>query len=107
MLKTATGGMGLLVQQKVGAVEFKVTDTSGRKWDAKRLVHVVARDYAYQSWIDWQADMYANAGYDIMKTKGDFLFSLRGAEGYPPFEEIRGLVFHPNSNSMMVPYVSP
>jgi hypothetical protein len=106
MLKDASGGMGLLVQQKIGTVEFKVTDTSGRKWEAKRLMRVIARDYAYQSWLDWQASTYLDADYDIMKAKNDFLFSLKGTEGYPSFEEVRGLIFHPNSNSTMVPHVS-
>lgn len=104
MLKTMEGGLGLLVQRQAGVIEFKNTDTAGRKWEAKKLMWVIVRDVGYQSWLDYQADANLMVGNDLMEVDGT-VFSLSGAEGYPSFNDIRGKVFHPNSKKTMVPHV--
>lgn len=105
MLKTASGGMGLLVQRKTGKIEFKATDMSGRKWDAVKLMRVVVRDYAYQSWIDQQIDAHDQLHDDLMIASGGQIFSIRGSEGLPKVEDVRRALFHPNSNAALKPYV--
>lgn len=105
ILKGATGAIGLLVQRQAGKIQFKATDTSGRKWDADKLLRVIVRDFAYQSWLDCQADGFARAGYDLMQTPNGRVFSLLETTGYESFEAVRPEIFHINSNQIMVPYV--
>lgn len=53
------GSVGYLAQQRLAREpSFKVKDSSGRKWDADKLIRVVVRDFAYQTYIDAQ---FANA----------------------------------------------
>ena len=99
LLKGSAGAIGLLVQRQAGKIEFKVTDTSGRKWQAEKLFRVVARDFAYQAWIDKQiADMRA-ASVDMATNGVNAVFSL------DEFEELRGEYFHINSSAIPTPYV--
>lgn len=105
LLKGTTGAIGMLMQRMAGKIEFKATDTAGRKWDAEKLMRVVVREFAYKAWLDCAAEQYLFAGHDLMQTtKGD-IFSLRGAKGYPTYGHLRGTAFHINSNQIMVPYV--
>lgn len=105
ILKSATGAIGLLIQHQAGKIQFKTTDTSGRKWDAEKLLRVIVRDSAYQSWLDCQAEHFARAGYDLMQTSNGRIFSLLETTGYESFEAVRPEVFHINSNQIMVPHV--
>lgn len=105
MLKGSAGAIGLLLQRKVGKIEFKTTDTSGRRWNADTLFRVVVRDFAYQAWLDFEADRYAQAGQDLMQTPKGRIFSLLETTGYDSFEAVRPEVFHINSNEVMVPHV--
>lgn len=52
--KGKTGAIGLLVQERLANPTFKVRDSAGREWDAHRLVHVLVRNFAYQTFIDGQ-----------------------------------------------------
>lgn len=105
MLKGASGAIGMWVQRQAGKIQFKTTDTAGRKWDADKLFKVVMRDFAYQAWLDFEADRYAQAGQDLMQTPKGRIFSLLETTDYDSFEAVRPEVFHINSNEIMVPYV--
>jgi hypothetical protein len=107
----ARGAMGLLVQRKMAGLEFKVTDTSGRKWGARTLMRVVIRDFAYQSWIDFSLQSVRDAGVDLVEVQysdesKNFVMSMSGASGHPSLADIRSTIFHPNSNAAVEPYVS-
>jgi len=116
LLKNTSGAMGMLVQKKAGEIEFKVTDTSGRRWQANKLLAVIVRDYAYQSAIDAQLDdmrshgiklaaaiRVNDAGYIVEQVT----FAIDGdVAGHPSLDEIRDTIFHPNSTAQVTPYVS-
>ena len=105
LLKGAAGATGLLVQRQAGKIDFKASDSSGRKWNARTLMWVVVRDFAYQAWIDFEVEAFAESGHDLMQTTKGQVFSLLGTDGYPTFAMIRAIHFHPNSHSQMRPYV--
>ena len=62
LLHNTHGGVGLLVQRKMQKMDFTATDTSGRTWDAKKLMYVIVRDFAYQTVIDRQYADLKQAG---------------------------------------------
>lgn len=99
LLKGSTGAIGLLVQRQAGKVEFKVTDTSGRKWQAEKLFHVVVRDFAYQAWIDKQIADMRLASIEMATNNINAVFPLH------EFEDVRHLYFHINSSAIPTPYV--
>lgn len=114
LLRNAHGGMGLLVQRAVGVIGFKVTDTSGRKWEPAKLMQVVVRDFGYQSDIDAFVDarrafgenlaaaVWMNeSGYIVKQT----IFAIGESDAYPSLEAVRDTVFHPNSKAIVTPYV--
>ena len=116
ILKGATGAIGLLVQCQAGKIQFKVTDTSGRKWGAEKLLRVIVRDFAYQSWIDFRLGQIVAQGYDqaaavARDADGNVVakavFSISGEGRGPSLSEIRNLVFHPNSNNDVEPFNVP
>lgn len=114
LLRNAHGGMGLLVQRAVGTIGFKVTDTSGRRWEPTKLMQVVVRDFGYQSDIDafvdrrramgdrFAAAIWTNVGGYIVD---QVVFSIGEDETYPSLETIRDTVFHPNSKAILTSYV--
>lgn len=106
MLTGTTGAIGLLVQRQAGTIQFKATDAAGRKWDAEKLFKTLARDFAYQSWLDVQADQFIHTEHNLMQTPNGRIFSLLGTDGYDSFEAVRSEIFHINSNQIMVPHVS-
>jgi hypothetical protein len=105
MLKGAHGAMGLLVQRKAGKIDFRVTDTSGRKWEARKLFAVIVRDFAYQAWIDHEVERLMVAGVDLVQTPNGRVMSLFGIGDYERFVDVRDNIFHINSKQIMVPYV--
>lgn len=106
LLMGTSGAIGSLVQLRVGRIEFRATDTAGRKWDAHKLFHITVRDFAYQAWLDNEADRLLAAGVDVVETQNGAVMSLSGAPGYESFADVRGAVFHFNSTQIMVPHVS-
>ena len=113
-LRYSHGAIGLLLQRKLGAIEFKLYDTAGRKWDAVKLMEITSRDFAYQSWIDQQVRLLRNEGISIAYIQRDaardsergFAFSIgEPVDGYPTFSEIRSKVFHVNSTARIVGHV--
>lgn len=116
LLQGSAGAVGLLVQRQAGAIQFKATDTAGRKWDAGKLFRVVMRDFAYQAWIDFRLDQIAAQGHDqaaavARDADGNVVakavFSISGEGRGPSLSEIRNLVFHPNSNNDVEPFNVP
>lgn len=108
LLKNAHGAMGLLAQRQAGRIEFKADDTAGRSWNAKRLMDAVVRDAAYQAFIDVQVAELLRNGGDLVLTNHGQVLSLRATKGHPSLADMRSLLFHPNSTTVIVShYVSP
>jgi hypothetical protein len=113
MLKTATGGVGLLLQRKLEKPEFKVADASGRMWKAPVLMRTMVRDFGYQNDIEFDlahmdGDLAMVQYADPNHTNNGLVFSISGkTDGYPSFASIRGSIFHPNATARVVSYVSP
>lgn len=114
VLKRVSGGLGLLLQRKLGEVEFVVYDTANRKWDAKRLVKTVVRDFAYQMWIDAVAAQLVKDGHalaqvrydDPSKAEREVIISLGDKPGvYGTWADARREIFHTNSTARLTPYV--
>ena len=112
MLKSTHGATGLLVQKLVGTVQFRATDTSGRFWDSRTLMHTIVRDFAYQQWLNAQFDAILRDGIDLAvgyRFPDDYVltFSITGdTSGYDKLADIRSTIFHPNSTTMVKQYVS-
>ncbi len=107
LLKNAGDAMGQLIQRRVSIIEFKSTDTSGRKWNSNKLMRALVRDFAYQSFIDGQIEGLSASGVDLIETNGGHVFSLSGVDGYPSLVDVRHKHFHPNSTATVAAYVSP
>jgi hypothetical protein len=112
LIRDAHSATGLLIQRKVGTIDFKTTDTSDRKWDAKTLMRVVIRDFGYQSWLDTQFDEILASGTDLAtayrnnESGIDMTFSITGdTPGYEALDDIRSRIFHPNSTLLVKAYV--
>jgi hypothetical protein len=115
VLKDTHGAMGLVLQQKLSRIDFKLYDTANRKCDARRLMGATVRDFAYQAWIDRQVELAVNGGHSLGQVKyadpqradQEIVFSLGAKVGaYPTLDEIRSKVFHPNATASVIPYVS-
>lgn len=111
-MTSAHGGIGLLLQKKMGQVEFKLYDTADRRWDAEKLVALTVRDFAYQAWLDDSVEGLKRQGYKLARPSRivprdtDEAFSIRGeVEGYPTFEEVRAKYYHINSTARIEGYV--
>ena len=114
VIKDASGSLGLLLQKKMSVIEFKTHDSAGRKWDARRMVAVSARDFAYQTWLTMRVEQLLGEGFKLGYIERDvpkdqdrgFAFSLGEKIGaYPAFDEIRGKIFHVNSTARVAGYV--
>lgn len=115
ILKNAHGAVGLMVQRKAGEIEFKATDTSGRRWPAHKLLWVIVRDYGFQSALDSQLDEMRSRGIKLaaaihLDDSGDVIdrvvFAIADdVPGYPSIDEVRDTVFHTNSTAQVVPHV--
>lgn len=107
------GAMAELLKRKNDQMEFTTLDKSGRTWKSIALVRVLARDLAYQVFIDAQAKSLALQGdlADVVYTDPAHeghgaTVSLSGAAGYPSLESIRATVFHPNATAQLAHHVS-
>lgn len=106
-LLEAHGAMGLLVQRQAGKIRFKSRDTSGRNWDSAPIFHVIARDFAYQCWIDAALDNIADSGVTDVQVAyqnatRNFVIALVDLD-----DSKRSEIFHPNSSALPEAYVSP
>jgi len=106
-LTRPAGAVGLLLQRKVARPELTATDHSGRKWQADKLVAVMARDFAYQAYLD--------ATIDKLKGEGVEWVQVAHPSAYHPHHglvmrlaevgQLRKSIFHPNSHARLVPHV--
>jgi hypothetical protein len=105
-VKEAHGAIGLLLQQKMSNPDFRVKTPKGRSFDAVAYFFAEARNFAYQSWIDFTLEAIAQTS-DLAEvhypspdhaTYGT-VFSISGkTPGYKSFEEVK-LLFHYNSTA--------
>jgi len=97
LLKGASGGMGQLVQQKIGGIDFKGTDSLGRKFDAMVLVKTAVRQFAVQSALDVVVNEAARLGlpWIFVKTPDGLVRKVRRDE----FAAERSRTFHPNTRA--------
>lgn len=112
LLNRDAGTIGLLLQRKLSKPDLTLRDKGGRKWQADKLVVVVARDFAYQAQVDSQANAIEGDLAEVVYPNTHHagfgrILSLRGAtEGYATFAALRAAIFHPNSSAQLKVYVS-
>lgn len=113
VLLGSTGSLGVLLQRQLGKIQLKSTDASGRRWSAEKLFRVVVRDFAYQAYIDDRIARIVAAGGDMVvavsrDSAGQVVktatFSISGKGDGPSLAEVRGVLFHPNSNNDVEPF---
>jgi hypothetical protein len=102
------GAVGLLLQKKLEAPpRLLVRDRAGRAWQAETFVASLARDFAYQSYLDSVIERLDAAGVDMVQVV--YPDPTHEHHGMPlRLDEvglIRKTIFHPNSNATLVPYV--
>jgi hypothetical protein len=102
ILRGGAGAVGLLAQQRLVQPAFEVKDTSGRHWDASKLVRIVVRDFAYQTYIDSQFDAaLADGASEVFLEHADADHELQGASidlSAADWIDQRDDLFHVNSN---------
>lgn len=105
-VKQAHGAIGLLLQQKLSNPDFRVKTPKGRSFDAVAFFHAEARNFAYQSWIEFTLEAIAQTS-DLAEVRYPnpehaaygTVFSISGkTPGYKSFEEVK-LLFHYNSTA--------
>lgn len=114
--RTKSGHKGIfaeLAKRKLSKVDFTLTDSAGRSWEAVKLIGVVGRDFAYQAYLSAEFDRMSAAGQDIVDAvppvadhhSKDVVFSISGnVKGMPTLEAIRAKLFHPNSRVTVKPH---
>jgi hypothetical protein len=105
MLKGASGGMGLLLQKKLGSLEYRVADARGRMFEATVLMRTTLRHFAIQTAIDAVVSDANRRGQDVVfieradaSPEG---VSISGKHGYLSLEEARRRIFHPNTKAVL------
>jgi hypothetical protein len=97
ILKNESGGMGLLVQQKVGGIDFRSTDSLGRRFNSQVIVKTLVRQFAVQTAVDAVVLEADRRGQDHLwvKTPDGYAQRMTRAE----FEQARQRLFHPNTRA--------
>ena len=88
---------------------MKSVDAAGRLWDSSKLVALLGRDFAYQSFIDTQARALGLHSDVAQVTYDDpnhpycgLRVSLSGADkALPSLADVRKSVFHPNATAYL------
>lgn len=105
MLKNATGGMGLLVQSKLGALDFRASDAAGRMFEANTIMRTTIRQFAIQTSIEAVVFEANRRGQDVVFIEradaSPEEVSIAGRHGYLSLEEARRRVFHPNTKAVL------
>lgn len=103
----STGAIGQLLQQRLERPRLVARDKAGRAWLADKLVLNMARNFAYQTYLDAVLD---GAGLDgvtqLQIVYPDPHHEHHGTVLSP--EEVAALrdtIFHPNSHARLVPHV--
>lgn len=108
--KSLGGAMGQLLVKKVQKIEFKVSDSAARNWDAGRFVSFVAREFVYRVQLLKQlaavGDGLAEVFYPDHEEDG-LVFSPKGTDpAHPSFADLEKKVFHPNSKAEVFPHAT-
>lgn len=108
--RMGAGAIGLLAQQRLANPSFRVKDSAGRIWDGEKLVETLARDYAYQIFIDHQFDQAVKDGATVVELEHpDQNHEYAGLSidlTEDDWMTVRDKTFHINSN-LTIGYVVP
>lgn len=104
LLTRGAGSLGMLIQQQLGTTpRLTARDTSGRAWQLEKLVPVMARDFAYQAYIDTRLrELHASGARQVRLTHPS------GEEMVIPFLQAlaeRTGIFHVNAATRLEAYV--
>lgn len=103
LLTRPAGAVGLLLQKRLTDPQFTAIDKSGRKWQAALLVKTVARDFAYQAYIDFQAAQIIASGANA----AEVVWMDPTPAGYgtivllADLARARARYFHPNATAQL------
>lgn len=107
LLNRPAGAVGLLLQKKMDRPRLTARDKAGRAWQADKLVALMARDFAYQAYLDATIERFDEEGVEwVQVVYPDSTHDNHGL--HMRLDEvglIRKSIFHPNSNARLVPYV--
>lgn len=104
MLNRDAGAVGQLLTKKAEEVTLMATDRSGRRWQATTLVSVLAREFAYNVFIDSQLAVIDTDLVEIIHP--DPKHPHHGTKLYKhEIGAFRHAIFHPNSQAQVRPYV--
>ena len=108
LTKDEHGGIGYLIQNRVGKIKFVLVDSIGRKYEAVQFLRSAMRDAMYQIWIDVQiGQIKASEENTFLAVNQDpeknVKFSFTETEGMTTFnQENRKRAFHPNSTMIIL-----
>lgn len=113
LLTHMNGAMAALLKERGAERTLSVLDSAGRTWRSSTLAKFLARDFAYQTFLDIQAVKLAEQGdlvevsyTDPTHANQGLVLSLSGAEGYPSLASVRAKIFHPNATAQLIHHVS-
>lgn len=111
MLTTQGGAMGELQRKAANTVELTSRDAAGRTWRSEVLVKTLARDFAYQTFIDGQVKALREQGataaqvtyLDPTHENHNLIVAITGpgTPGVPNLAAVRDTIFHVNSNASL------
>ena len=110
LLNRPAGYVGLLLQKRLADPELVAIDRAGRKWQAAALVKTVARDFAYQAYIDFQVDQILDSGANAAEVVwmnpehpnyGDIVMLSGSSKLHPDLAAVRSFYFHPNATAQL------
>lgn len=107
LLHEKAGAIGLLLQKKMGVPRLTARDGAGRAWQSDQLVAVMARDFAYQAYLDATIERLDADGVELV----DIAYPDPGHANHgltirlDEVALVRRTLFHPNSTARLVPHV--
>ena len=107
VLTRSAGSLGALIQKKLGSpIRLTARDSAGRAWPLEKLVPVVARDFAYQVYVDDHLESLRVAGdekVEIYYADPARNLTLSIKEAFAR----RAALFHPNATAMITKHYVP
>lgn len=109
MLTRPGGAMAELARVSTDTIELHSKDAAGRTWKSSALVRTMARDFAYQRFIDHQAYAFGLQGSTLVKINyldqnhqdQGLIISLGDQPGYVSLQSVRRRIFHPNASATL------
>lgn len=102
--------VGAIIRSKFGRVSrlsFNQVDRLGRKRASDAFVGTMIRHHLVLARVESQMFSIAKAGIDLVQVQGadDRVVSITGTTpGYESYDEVRDILFHPNSSATVVAY---